>query len=777
MLKGEHAIIEPKKSYQYPYQIGLSRKIASGKTTYNTEFNAPKELGLYVLRVVGGEQEIAIAHFSVGNRNGIIQTNKNTYQPNEKMTIDFSISEPLASGALVRMLKGEHAIIEPKKSYQYPYQIGLSRKIVKGKTSYTTEMNAPKELGSYVLRVVGAEQEIAIVRFMVGPKGETPPSEGQDDSSTSTDDQDDFCKEYARRTVEQAKENLRRGCYPKSTGPGKRWIDDYEAHYNWCKGVSPALANSERDARDRLLDQCKKSESNTCNLTGTWYSKVQRHEIKHVGNRVTATYYKRTTGELIGSYSGTMKDGVLDASWTSQNYKGTLRWRFSSDCKYVDDIKTTVDGPSTVKPEVPKERGPDTGIPQEETSNPPNTTDVDDPTNLGKTCADFSGPTVYIECRKPRKGDYIRVPVYFCGARDLANMDFYVTYNTSTLDFQSATKGSLSGGIFDYKKVAGQGKVNFSFATGGSGANGDGTLAILYFKVLATRGSSTISGYVSTAQNSDGNNLRVHGRYMNACTTTVVPPPPVYVPEDEVDPEDPDGPFNDPEKSPGGCDCDGNGYPDSYEARAAVAFGVGKSPAGFSKDCLDVNRNGKTNSEDARLILQGATGKGICGAAVRKKWGVNPGGRNDQTGGGETGSTGDSSGGNETGSSGTVGTWVLDEADPTKYSEVRDLLREYLTLSTACLRKTSGYEGSHYDEYGRKMGGKKGERLPANDPAGTQFVTSEYYLWNFPRNTIKTNRIFHAGSYYYSLHQFVRMRLQGTSLSRLSADSYCRRIN
>ena len=451
-----------------------------------------------------------------------------------------------------------------------------------------------------------------------------------------------------------------------------RIVFDYDQNTDLITGGRWGYCNSDPNTKISCSKTSTVSTPEDCILNVTWYDNNQRHVILQSGNSVSAKYYNVKTGELIGTYKGAISDNVLEASWISSTKKGRIKWRLRPDCNGMDEIWSSDDSDRVNRPESSVEKKPE----MEEidnTDDPVNTPpeiDSNDPTNLGKTCSYFSRPTVYIECRKPRKDDYIRVPVKFCGARDLANMDFHITYNSSVLKFQSATKGSLVRGFFDYKKVSGRSKVNFSFASGSRARNGDGTIAILYFKVLASSGSSTISGYVSTAQNSKGKNLGVHEQNINGCQTTVVASPPPYSPDDDINRDDPDGPWNDPAKAPLGCDCDGNGLPDSYEARAAISFSVGKNPAGFSKDCLDVNRNGKTNSEDARLILQGAVGEGICGAAVRKKWGVGPNGQN-------TTSTNDT----------PIGVWVLGEPDPTKYPEVRELMKEYRTLATACLRK------------------------------------------------------------------------------------------
>ena len=61
------------------------------------------------------------------------------------------------------------------------------------------------------------------------------------------------CDEYARISVSQNEQNLRRRC----GFLGFRWSSDYNAHYQWCTSVSWEAADSETRAREQELRQCR----------------------------------------------------------------------------------------------------------------------------------------------------------------------------------------------------------------------------------------------------------------------------------------------------------------------------------------------------------------------------------------------------------------------------------------------------------------------------------------------------------------------------------------
>ncbi len=64
-----------------------------------------------------------------------------------------------------------------------------------------------------------------------------------------------FCDRYARRAIDQHRQNLSRRCGLR----GARWQSNYDNHYNWCRGVNRSQASGETNARTALLGQCRGS--------------------------------------------------------------------------------------------------------------------------------------------------------------------------------------------------------------------------------------------------------------------------------------------------------------------------------------------------------------------------------------------------------------------------------------------------------------------------------------------------------------------------------------
>jgi len=64
-----------------------------------------------------------------------------------------------------------------------------------------------------------------------------------------------FCANYARIAMNQVNRahQIPNCAYRLSGG---RWGFNYNNHFNWCLGVPYEAANSERQARAYLLDQC-----------------------------------------------------------------------------------------------------------------------------------------------------------------------------------------------------------------------------------------------------------------------------------------------------------------------------------------------------------------------------------------------------------------------------------------------------------------------------------------------------------------------------------------
>lgn len=96
------------------------------------------------------------------------------------------------------------------------------------------------------------------------------------------------CDDYARSAVSQNQENQRLGC----GYTGGRWTDDYQGHFNWCKGgASQASMEGERRTRDSELQRCRERIKSTetaipSETPGGPYNSIQSynyqdHYIRH----------------------------------------------------------------------------------------------------------------------------------------------------------------------------------------------------------------------------------------------------------------------------------------------------------------------------------------------------------------------------------------------------------------------------------------------------------------------------------------------------------------
>jgi hypothetical protein len=69
----------------------------------------------------------------------------------------------------------------------------------------------------------------------------------------AVDDHD--CREYAVAAIRQVHEMHEfRSC---DRGRGSRWSDDWNMHYQWCRGTSFEAIGAERDARTNWLRSCR----------------------------------------------------------------------------------------------------------------------------------------------------------------------------------------------------------------------------------------------------------------------------------------------------------------------------------------------------------------------------------------------------------------------------------------------------------------------------------------------------------------------------------------
>lgn len=62
----------------------------------------------------------------------------------------------------------------------------------------------------------------------------------------------EFCEEYARAAINQARINLERNC--RFAGP--RWATEWHVHYDWCLDNSVHNAEEERAIRTGSIRRC-----------------------------------------------------------------------------------------------------------------------------------------------------------------------------------------------------------------------------------------------------------------------------------------------------------------------------------------------------------------------------------------------------------------------------------------------------------------------------------------------------------------------------------------
>lgn len=74
-------------------------------------------------------------------------------------------------------------------------------------------------------------------------------------TSTALAADDHDCREYAVAAIRQVHEMHEfRAC---DRGQGARWSDDWNVHYQWCRGASFQAIGAERDARTNWLRSCR----------------------------------------------------------------------------------------------------------------------------------------------------------------------------------------------------------------------------------------------------------------------------------------------------------------------------------------------------------------------------------------------------------------------------------------------------------------------------------------------------------------------------------------
>ncbi len=66
----------------------------------------------------------------------------------------------------------------------------------------------------------------------------------------------DFCRDYARSAVDQARFGYSQRFCAEGMG-GARWNSDWRAHYEWCRGAPYEAVERERSIRHHYLERCR----------------------------------------------------------------------------------------------------------------------------------------------------------------------------------------------------------------------------------------------------------------------------------------------------------------------------------------------------------------------------------------------------------------------------------------------------------------------------------------------------------------------------------------
>jgi hypothetical protein len=347
-----------------------------------------------------------------------------------------------------------------------------------------------------------------------------------------------------------------------------------------------------------------------CSFTGTWNTDWGKMTLTQSGSQVTGTYEHdngRFTGTVQGStVRGTWSEGP---SYSPPNDGGDAEFTLSSDCKSFSGRwrygTTGAWGASAswsgtwagTLASTPVTQVPVTTVATVATTRPITMVTTVQPTTASQTpvrtatittartptsvatgtglittkgCTG-TGTSLYVDDRVMNPGQEVVIPIILCNARDLANMDLTVSYDSSDLQFKDAVKGSLNANtMFESNNVGNMVKIAFAGKTGFSGS---GSIAVLTFKVIGGNGaSSPITVTVDGASTSSGQSVRIP--VSNGKVTVGNP-----------NPDDPGG----------------RGKATSLDALIALQISVGKRPMDSN---YDVTKDGNVNSGDAREILK-----------------------------------------------------------------------------------------------------------------------------------------------------------------------------
>jgi len=192
-----------------------------------------------------------------------------------------------------------------------------------------------------------------------------------------------------------------------------------------------------------------------------------------------------------------------------------------------------------------------------------------------------SGMTLEAASRQVRQGDSVTIPVSLIGGRDVANMNFNLTYSQEIARVSGPViKGNLLDKAMFEANPNDVGVVRIGFAQS-QDLSGTGTVAQIPFKAVGPPGSRTW--------------LRLEVTTINSATGAKTPIATVAGDIQIVRPE---------EKPPG--DLNGNGILDAGDALDALKMSVRLILVNMA---ADMDADGQVTSNDARLILLKVVGK------------------------------------------------------------------------------------------------------------------------------------------------------------------------
>lgn len=183
--------------------------------------------------------------------------------------------------------------------------------------------------------------------------------------------------------------------------------------------------------------------------------------------------------------------------------------------------------------------------------------------------------------RQVKAGDTVLLPITLLNAKDVANMNFTVSYDASVaVSAGPIVRGNLLGSALFEQNPTERGLMRVGYAQSG-GISGSGPVAAIPFKAVGRPGDRTsVRLAVTTINDSAGSRLqiaRVDGEILIVGAGGELP-----------------------------LDCDGDAAITAADARCALQMSVNLRPVNL---VMDADADRQVTSNDARLILQKAVGR------------------------------------------------------------------------------------------------------------------------------------------------------------------------